>query len=185
MREFWISAVMLVGAFGLMASAGTHREAPLVGSSKLPGTLAHLENDVGRNPSERAPLLQLGELYLERNAPGLAIAAIQRAPLEVQSAPEIAHVLGRAWLHEGQASQALAQQRAVLDACSAAPCSPWLIASASRQERFLSALIDRGIEDFRRDPDGTVAAYNATSGGSVALLDSAVADHVAAPVSIR
>jgi hypothetical protein len=173
MRELLVSAVMLVGSLGLWAAAGVHREAPLVGASRLPDSLGSLEFKVARNPSDRASLLRLADLYLDRDAPGLAIAAIQRAPSNVRDDPEVAHALGRAWLHEGHASNALAAQQSVLSACSDAPCAPWLVASALRHERFLSALLRRGIEDYRQDPDGTVAAYQTLSESTVAMFEVA------------
>jgi len=179
MRELLTSAVMLVGALGLWAAGGVHREAPLVGATRLPDSVGALEDAVARNPDDRGSLLRLSELYLERDAPGLAIAALYRAPAHVRQQPEVAHALGRAWLHEGRASEALASQQAVLSSCRAAPCSPWLVASALRHQQFVQALVSRGIEDYRRDPEGTVAAYQGMEAVSVAILDPN--PHIAVP----
>lgn len=173
MRELAISAVMLVGSLGLWVSAGSNREAPLVGASHLPASIGALEGDVARNPHDRQRLLALADQYLQSNAPGLAVAAIERAPADVQNDPEVVHASGRAWLYEGKASRALASQQRVLASCASARCAPWLIASALRHERFVSALVARGIEDYRRDPAGTVAAYNGLAESSVSMLEVA------------
>lgn len=171
MRELLTSAVMLAGAMGLWAANGVHREAPLVGASRLPDSTGDLEARVATEPSDRPSLLRLVDLYLDRDAPGLAIAAVQRAPQDVQSDPEIQHALGRAWLYEGHASEALAAQQHALSSCAQSHCSPWLIASALRHQSFLTALRSRGIEDYRRDPDGTIAAYRGVSEASIAMFE--------------
>ena len=171
MREFVVSAVMLTGAFGLWMSAGVHRDAPLVEHRGMTSEVAAMENAVALNPNDPEKLSSLCSAYLEREAPGFALAAIHRAPETVRQQPPIHHLWARALLHEGQASDALAKQRYVLAECERTRCSAWLVASATRHEAFLSAMVARGVEDYRRNPDETVEAYRFMKGSTVAVLD--------------
>ena len=171
MRELTISAVMLVGAFGLWLSSGVHREAPLVGHGALTDDVAAYENAVALDPDSVEKLSNLCGTYLDREAPGLALAAIHAAPEAVREDPEIRHLWARTLLHEGHASEALAKQRSVIRTCEESTCSPSLLAGAIRHEAFLSALVEHGVEDYRRDPDGTVTAYRSMRRSTVAVLD--------------
>lgn len=172
MREFVISAVILAGAFGLWVSSGVHREAPLVGHSALTEEVAAHEDAVALDPENKEKLASLCSTYLQREAPGLALAAIHAAPDTVREDPEIRHLWARALLHEGHASDALAKQRGVIRTCQQSGCSPSVLAGAIRHEAFLAALVDHGVEDYRRDPDGTITAYRSMRGTTVAVLDA-------------
>ncbi len=171
MRDLVISAIMLVGAFGLWLSSGVHRQAPLVGHRALNNHVASLEQQVARDLDNPEKLYDLCDAYLSREAPGFALSAILRAPQEVRSNPAIHHLWARALLHEGKASEALAKQRVVLERCQHAQCSPTLLAGAMRREAFLSAMVAHGVEDYRRDPDATIRAYRSMQGATVAVLE--------------
>lgn len=171
MRELVISAVILAGAFGLWLSAGVHREAPLVGHAALTDEVAALETQVALDPDNVEKLTALCSTYLDREAPGFALAAIHRAPEQVRQDPKVNHLWARALLHEGQASEALAKQRTVLADCQKTACSPSLVAGAMRHEAFLSAMVANGVEDYRRNPDLTVDAFHSMRGTTVAVLD--------------
>lgn len=171
MRELVTSAIMLVGVFGLWISSGVHREAPLVGHKGLTDDVASLEAEVALDPDNAEKLAELCGAYLERESPGFALAAIHRAPDSVRNDPMINHLWARALLYEGKASDALSKQRLVLAHCSESACSPWLLAGAMRHEAFLSAMVDSGVEDYRRDPERTIQAYRSVRGSTVAVLD--------------
>jgi hypothetical protein len=126
---------------------------------------------VALDPDSAEKLEALCSAYLERKSPGFALAAIHRAPETVRDQPVIHYHWARALLYEGHASDALAKQRKVLDSCHTSGCSPWLMASAMRQEAFLAALVAHGVEDFRRDPGRTVEAYRSMQATTVAVLD--------------
>jgi hypothetical protein len=51
-----------------------------------------------------------------------------------------------------------------------------MMASALRHHEFLVALTEQGVEDYRRDPDATLAAYHRLSRNVVAVLDLPRAD---------
>jgi hypothetical protein len=173
MRELVISAVMLLGAFGLVMSAGVHRESPLVGHETMTSEISHIEAEVARYPERVEALATLCRAYLDRNAPGPALAAIRHAPGAVRAVPLITHLWARALLHAGHASEALAKQRETLQTCSRMPCSAWLHASALRHVSFLRAMVDIGVEDYRRDPAKAVRAYESLASNRVAVLASA------------
>lgn len=172
MRAWVVSAVMLMGAYGLWMSSGIHREAPLVEHRGMTAGVVAMENEVALAPDDAQKLSSLCQAYLQRNAPGLSLAAIHRAPSMVQQQPEIQHLWAKALLYEGQASEALDKQRFVLAACEKQECSAWLVASAARQEAFLSALVDGGVEDVFRNPGQAFEAYRLVSGPMVTVMDS-------------
>lgn len=163
---------MLMGLLGLCMLAGAHREAPLVGHQKLGADVAELEASVASRADDADALAVLADRYIERNAPGLALAAIERAPSAVRAAPRIGHLWAVALMHEGRASDALAREREVIAACNQRSCAAWTLASAVRHEQFLSAMVQRGVEDYRRDPDAAEAAYRRVSRNVVAVLDA-------------
>ena len=160
-----------MGVLGLCMLAGANREAPLVGHQKLGDNVPGLENAVARQPDNTQALIDLTEHYIERGAPGMALAALERAPETVRHDPRVAHLWAVALLHEGRASQALEQERLAIAGCTQRRCAPWVLASAMRHEQFLSELVQRGVEDYRRDPDATVAAYGRLSRNVVAVLE--------------
>jgi hypothetical protein len=165
---------VLTGVLGLCMLAGTHREAPLVGHQKLDSVPAALEERVARHPDDAQALTQLCRAYMDRGAPGLALAAMQRAPEPVRQSPRVTHLWAVALLHEGRASDALDKERVAIATCNAeSACAPWFLASAMRHELFLNELVRLGIEDYRRDPDGTVMAYSRLQHNTVAVLDPA------------
>ncbi len=171
MRELAISTLMFVGIVGWWVSSGVHRQAPLVGSLGHSDEVASLEAEVAIEPENIDKLSRLCRSYLERNAPGFALAAIHRAPSKVRQSPTITHLWARALLREGKASEALAKQRSVLLHCQSNACSSWLFASAMRHEAFLSAMVDNNVEDYRRDPDRTIQAYQTMQTSTVAMLE--------------
>lgn len=170
MRRLVLSAVVLAGLAGLSLAAGVHREAPLVGHRKLTPEVSQLEEQVARSPADEAKLIKLGQAYVARGAPGLAVAAIRNAPPELQQSPHVQHLWARALLHQGLASQALAMQRQVLQACDQGRCDLNLQARAQHHECFLQGLVQRGIEDYRRDPDGALDAYRDVEKTMVAIV---------------
>lgn len=160
-----------MGVLGLCMLAGANREAPLVGHQKLGDTVPQLENAVARQPNDTEALIKLTEHYIERGAPGMALAALEHAPESVQNNPRVAHLWGIALLHEGRSTQALEKERQAIAGCSERRCAPWVLASAMRHEQFLAELVQRGVEDYRRDPEATQAAYGRLSRNVVAVLE--------------
>jgi len=164
-------AAVLMGILGLCMLTGSHREAPLVGHQKIGPEILALEARVSQAPEDAEALASLAQHYVDRDAPGMAIAALSRAPEAVRSRARVSHVWAVALMHEGKASEALDQENRTLDTCGRDSCAPWLVASALRYHEFLSAMVEGGVEDYRRDPDATLVAYGRASRNLVAVLD--------------
>jgi len=131
-----------------------------------------LEDEVAAKPGDAAAAKRLAQAYLDAEAPGLALAVIGRAPLDVREDPSVGHVYARALLDQGRALEALKAERHVLDRCAAndGACDAWLIASATRRSEILEQLVQLGIEDARAQPEASVVAYhNATREARLAL----------------
>jgi len=100
----------------------------------------------------------LTEAYLAGGAPGLAVAAIDRAPEQVKNAVHVADAKARALTELGSPEAALATERRVLDACVKEVCSPTLVARAERRTRWLAELVREGIDPLS-EPERTLVAY--------------------------
>ena len=164
-------AAVLMGILGLCMLTGSHREAPLVGYQKIGPEILALEARVSQTPEDADALAFLAQHYVDRDAPGMAIAALSRASEQVRAHARVSHAWAVALMHEGKASEALDQENRTLEACNRDSCAPWLVASALRHHGFLTALVEGGVEDYRRDPDATLAAYGRSSRNLVAVLD--------------
>jgi len=130
--------------------------------------LAALESEAALNPGV-ATTAKLAAAYLERDQPGLASAAIDKASPSVRATPEIAHLYARALLHRGKVPEALAVARDVQASCDASinggsrTCPAWLVARSARQLAFLEEMQAAGIDDPGQNPDGARAAFDRSS----------------------
>ena len=75
------------------------------------------------------------------------------------------HTYARAQIDAGHASDALATEQAVLDACGddGNKCDAWLIASATRRADILRELEKLGIDDAQAYPESASVAYHAAT----------------------
>lgn len=119
-----------------------------------------LESAAARSPSAET-IRALASVYVDRNQPGLACAAIERASSEIQLDPRVADVHARALFHRGRAREALAVVEGSLSACEADAnaCRSWQVAKVRGQAAFLHEVVAAGIEDPMSDPAGVRAAY--------------------------
>lgn len=140
------------------ATSSTPASPAIVGHDLGPET-ARLEARAGAHPDDTNALVELADHYLEHGAPGLARAALDRAPASARREPRVADALARTSFDLGWVPQALALQRGVLKSCSERPCSLDLIGRAQRRERMLSELHRLGVEDPRTDPNRALVAY--------------------------
>lgn len=159
----WASgAVAAASAAWLLASA--HIPASrIVAGSELGPELAELEAKVSLNPNDPAALDALVEAYLEHRAPGLAQAALDRAPVQVRELPAIADARARTLSSLGKAEIALGVQERVLSACESLPCSHELLGRATRRQRFLTEMVRLGVDDPREQPELAMVAYRRSS----------------------
>ncbi|MBK8996757.1 MAG: hypothetical protein IPM35_13560 [Myxococcales bacterium] len=154
------TALALVGLGGLwVAVSSSPPAAPALIGRGLGPEVAELEATVSAHPEDAAALARLADTYLDHSAPGVAYAALERAPRSVREQPAIADARARALLQLGFTEAALDTQRRVLDACSEVQCSAVLTGRAQRRERLLSELVKHGVEDPKQDPQLTELAY--------------------------
>jgi hypothetical protein len=153
-----VSLVALAGIWLAIGSGNAARPA-FVGRDLGGAELESLEAEVSRSPSNATALYALTETYLAHDAPGLAQAALERAPRKLLETPQIADVRARTLWGLGSTELALTVQRTVLASCRTQTCSPALVARARHRERLFDELRRVGIDDPREDPDRVLLAY--------------------------
>src|SRR6185503_11798145 len=160
-----ISNGLVLGAIAWMATLGgsEQRAVGLMSQKTLPGVtpvdIQQLESQAAVTPSARS-VAALAGAYLDRDQPGLATAALEKAPREVLDRPEVAQLYARALFHRGHARQALAVAREASETCAdSMACAPWLMAKTARQVAFFEQVVAAGIDDPHTNPDATKAAY--------------------------
>ncbi|MBI3205944.1 MAG: hypothetical protein HYZ29_30690 [Myxococcales bacterium] len=154
------TVLALVGLGGLWAAVSpSGRVAPALVGERLGPEVAAIEARVSAHPEDAAALAALADAYLEHSAPGLAQAALARAPRSIRDLPPIADARARTLWQLGFAEPALEAQRRMLDTCTVVHCSPALLGRAQRRERLLSELVRRGVDDPLRDPARSELAY--------------------------
>jgi hypothetical protein len=155
----WVSGAALAAAVTCLAGSATTPAAGIAAGRNLGPELAPLETAVSKNPGDPAALETLVEAYLERQAPGLAEAALDRAPLELKQRAKIADARARVLTELGLPEPALAWEERVFEACNLEPCSAALLARAERRARWLRELVRLGVDDALLDPEKTFLAY--------------------------
>jgi len=153
------NGLVMVGVSSLGLVAGQTQVQPLVGQA-FAADVQTLENEAAKNPSAES-VRMLATAYLDRNEPGLASAALERAPLGERNEPALGYVVARTLYAQGHVSEALVALRDVERACSAKDaCPTWLVAKTARQASFLRALHDAGIQDPAASPEAAQAALD-------------------------
>lgn len=160
--KWWNVAVL--GAVGTVFFAGTtQHEKPLLPEAHA-ARVRTLESEASLKRDDPAALQALAQAYLDARQPGMALNVVEGAPASLRSDPNVEHVYARALVEQGRSADALAAEKRVLDRCAAgAPCSSWLVASATRRAGILQELVQLGIEDAVANPEQSRVAYqNAT-----------------------
>lgn len=172
------NVALLLAMGGLWLASGTQREKPVIEGDSQRAAVRTLEAEVAAHPEDAGRRKALAQSYLDARAPGLALRAIESAPVEVRAAPAVEHVYARALLEQGRATDALAAERRVLTQCDpstlGAPgvtsCDALLLASASRRVDILERLVALGVDDAQAHPEVSFVAYhNATREARLAL----------------
>jgi len=157
-REYALLALVGVAGAWLATSSSLPARRAVVGRDLGPSTEL-LEARVGAHPEDASALVDLTDHYLDHGAPGLAQAALDRAPRDVREQPRVVDLRARALWDLGLVPAALALQREVLTACATQTCSRSLVGRAQRRERWLAELSRLGVEDPKDDPNRAVVAY--------------------------
>ena len=169
-RAWNVALLVTMGALWL--ASGIQREKPLLSGAKT-DALQILEAQVAAHPEDVARRRSLAQTYLDARAPGLAVRAIESAPVEVRGEPTVDHVYARALLEQGRSADALLAERRVLASCDPSgntPCDAWLMASAARRADILEQLVALGVDDAQAHPEMSAVAYhNATREARLAL----------------
>jgi hypothetical protein len=160
MSEVSNTVVTMVGLASICLSIGVGNAArpALVGNASS-ADLEALEAEVSRSPANAEALHALTETYLAHDAPGLAEAALERAPRKLLETPQIADVRARTLWGLGSTELALTVQRTVLASCKNQPCSPAFVARARQRERLFGELHRIGVDDPNEDPARVLLAY--------------------------
>lgn len=162
----WNVAV-LFGIGVIWCAGSTQREKRVVGDLHE-GRVASLEDQAAAQPTDPARVRELAQAYLDARQPGMAVATIERCPTSLREEPSVEHLYARALLDQGRSTEALAAEQRVLARCAeplpgTAPCSSYLVASATRRADILGQLVQLGIEDANAHPEASGLAYlNAT-----------------------
>lgn len=159
----WNVAVLF--AIGVVWCASTTQREKRVVGDLHEGRVATLEDQAAAQPTDPARVKELAQAYLDARQPGMALAAIEHAPVSVREQPTVEHLYARALLEQGRSADALAAEQRVLARCAdgATPCSSYLVASATRRADILAQLVQLGIEDANAHPEASGLAYlNAT-----------------------
>lgn len=161
----WVSVGFGTAAIAwLCASASSPMPAvPLVADSSFGPGVEAMETRVGLDPGDADALSRLADAYLAHNAPGLAEAALDRAPEAVRELPPIADARARALSELGSSRQALAAQEEVLRSCASQECPPALEGRAAYRAGYLVELVRLGVEDPRAQPQLALLAYRRSS----------------------
>ncbi len=119
----WASAAVAVASAAWLLASAHVPARRIVAGNDLGAELAQLEADVSLRPDDAVALRALVETYLEHRAPGLAQAALDRAPAQLRDLPAIADARAQTLAALGRADIALGLQRRVLASCAEEACS--------------------------------------------------------------
>lgn len=156
-----LNTVLLVAAFALLLASGTQREKAVLAKGHE-DTVRGLEARYAMR-HDAAALHELAQGYLDAAAPGLAVAAIEAAPKDLQHDVVVEHTYARALIDSGRASDALVAEQDVLRTCDQKGCDAWLLASAMRRTDILRELEKLGIDDAQAHPESAAVAYHAAT----------------------
>jgi hypothetical protein len=155
------NVVLLAGLSITVALGASQRTPSLVLDSPQDTTseLASLEARVARSPEDREAALRLARALLGRNAPGLALAVLERSSRALERSPEAADLAATAQMKVGKNRAALASTKQALVACERQGCEGTLLARNARREELIEAALAEGIEDMEADPEATARAH--------------------------
>ncbi len=159
-----LASALALPALGVTFSSST-RAYPIAAGRDLGPPVAALEAAASKDSSDARALARLAAAYLERDAAGLAEAAIARAPEATRSDPEVASLRTHTLAALGNVPGALVVGRALLRTCQMTPetCAPQLHARTERRVAWLTRMTELGVDDAHADPAGAMLAYRLTS----------------------
>ncbi len=154
----WLCAGLGVAMLASLSALGPTPATPIAGPG-LGRELDALEARVGRDPGDAQALARLVDVYLAHAAPGLAEAALERAPGAIRDQPRIADARARTLVQLGFSRDALAAQLEVLLECAHRSCPPALAGHAAYRADYLAELVRLGVDDPHANPRLARMAY--------------------------
>ncbi len=155
----WVSGgVTLLSLCWLGASTSTPAVPVVVHRPGEP--LVRLEARVASHPDDARALARLANAYLDLSAPGLAEAALERAPTALHRQPRVADARARALSALGEPRLALRIERSLLAQCSQATCPRIVTAHAEQRAGWLQEMVNMGVSDPARQPKLAMLAYH-------------------------
>jgi len=152
----------LLAAFGAyVALASPVTASPTLAGRDLGPELEPLEVAVSRSPENADALEALAEAYLEHSAPGLAQAALYRAPPPVRSLARVSDLEARALSGFGLAKDALASQERALEACSTHTVEPEPFGAGAPNDNGTAAGAPNENRTAAPNENGTATCSNA------------------------
>lgn len=154
-----VNFVILAAVGALFLASGTQREHAVISDNRT-DAVRSVETDYAKH-GDAASLAALMQGYIDSQAPGMAIAALESADPAIQAAPKVQHVYARALVEAGRTNEALVAEQRVLDTCAQADgtCDSWLIASATRRSDIMRQMVDLDIQDPQAYPQASAIAY--------------------------
>lgn len=153
----WVSggvALLSLCWFG----ASTSSSAVPVVARRPAAELAGLEARVAAHPDDAPALARLANAYLDLSVPGLAEAALERAPA-LRDRPRVANARARTLSALGEPRLALDIERNVLAECSRMRCPRIVTGHAEQRAGWLREMIRMGVSDPQNQPKLALLAY--------------------------
>lgn len=160
-RQF-ANIVVLLGLILAAATITARRTPARVSSAPESAELAALEDAAARAPGDTEAVRALVRGYIERDEPGLAVAALQRSPAAAVESPAATDLAAIAYLNAGLGTAALSMSRRTLLLCEKQGCEQALRTRASRRVSLIETVLEMGVEDVYANPDAFELAYRRT-----------------------
>lgn len=155
----WVSGGLGVVMVAWLCARAPTPASPIVSGAGLGQDFDALEARVSRHPEDATALARLVQAYLAHAAPGLAEAALERAPAELRDQPRIADARARTLTELGFSRQALAVQLEVLLQCQHRSCPSALEGHAEYRADYLAELVKLDVDDPQANPALAKVAY--------------------------
>ena len=164
MSKHWMNGLMLLGIAGFAAANASQRTPERVISPSKNAGMVTLEQAAALNPGDPQAVRPLVQSYLDQDAPGLAVAVLERAPRAAFASPSLGEIAASAYLSVGRSEDALVLTRHLLAQCDrdTAPCEASFVLRNARREQVLTAIVDMGIKDPMQNPEAVALAYQRT-----------------------
>ena len=150
----WVNVVgvLAMASFALATSSRSDSSRLSTGSPEGEWALSELEAKAAEHPNDARAVSRLVSAYLERGAPGAAVAVLERASAPALASTADTELAARAYVEAGRATDALRVSRAALARCASKECEASSLTRLARRVAMLDELVREGIEDPDANP---------------------------------